>query len=93
MEAAAQDPPPYGDTVTGATYWDVRYAAAGDDSFDWYMDYAKLREILNLRLPGHLMEPEILDVGCGTSELAACLWKDMPPRWGVFFCRVRGSAK
>lgn len=70
------DPPPYGDTQCGPAYWDARHAAAGDDPFDWYMDYSRLSEVLNARLPPQEDEPEILDVGCGTSELAACLYAD-----------------
>lgn len=70
------DPPPYGDTHCGPAYWDARHAAAGDEPYDWYMDYTRLAPVLRLRLPPADSDPEVLDVGCGTSELASCLWAD-----------------
>eukprot|EP00927_Polykrikos_kofoidii_P037874 TRINITY_DN32086_c0_g1_i1.p1 TRINITY_DN32086_c0_g1~~TRINITY_DN32086_c0_g1_i1.p1 ORF type:complete len:327 (-),score=33.58 TRINITY_DN32086_c0_g1_i1:21-1001(-) len=70
------DPPPYGDTQCGPAYWDARHAASGDEPYDWYMDCPRLLQVLRMRLPASETEPEILDVGCGTSELASCLWAE-----------------
>jgi len=40
------------------------------------MDYARLSEVFHLRLPSPDQNPELLDLGCGTSEMAACLYAD-----------------
>lgn len=43
--------------------------------FDWYLGYARLVPLLRRRLPP-AGSVKILDVGCGTSEVAACLHAD-----------------
>jgi len=69
-------PSPYGSTRCALTYWDARYAQAGDEPFDWYMGYAALRELMFQVLPEAHTDPELLYVGCGTSELPAKLYED-----------------
>jgi len=70
------DPPPYGDLRYSTAYWDARHAAVGDMPFDWYMGYDRLAGILRQRLPPVSSGAEILDLGFGTSEVAACLHAD-----------------
>merc|ERR1712087_650516 len=71
-----KDPPPYGDSQCGPVYWDARHNAGGDEPFDWYFDYDRLRPLLHEVLPNVQKEPEVLDLGCGTSEVPARLWRD-----------------
>lgn len=69
-------PSPYGSTHCAVTYWDARYAQAGDEPFDWYLGYAALRELMFQVLPDSHAAPELLYVGCGTSELPSKLYED-----------------
>lgn len=52
-------------------YWDERYKA-NDTTFDWYVSFEPLREILT-----PLMRPEsrILMIGCGNSRLSAQMYE------------------
>eukprot|EP00440_Ansanella_granifera_P062970 gb/GFBE01068283.1/.p1 GENE.gb/GFBE01068283.1/~~gb/GFBE01068283.1/.p1 ORF type:complete len:317 (+),score=56.45 gb/GFBE01068283.1/:1-951(+) len=68
--------PPYGHARYGMAYWDAWHAAAGSDVIDWYMGYARLRDIFKAEFPTPSSEPEILDVGSGMSEVPACLFND-----------------
>lgn len=76
FELGPDDPPPYGDLRYSTAYWDARHAAVGDMPFDWYMGYDRLAGILRQRLPPVSSGAEILDLGFGTSEVAACLHAD-----------------
>eukprot|EP00930_Biecheleria_cincta_P064102 TRINITY_DN49649_c0_g1_i1.p1 TRINITY_DN49649_c0_g1~~TRINITY_DN49649_c0_g1_i1.p1 ORF type:complete len:409 (+),score=68.74 TRINITY_DN49649_c0_g1_i1:31-1227(+) len=68
--------PSYGHRVCGAAYWDAWHAAAGPEAFDWYVEYSRLREVFRNELPSPAEETEILDVGCGSSEVPSCLFND-----------------
>jgi len=70
------DAPPYGHPRYGAAYWDAWHATAGSEAFDWYVDYWRLRELFREQLPNPSDEPEILDVGCGNSEIPSRLFDD-----------------
>jgi len=68
--------PPYGDLELAALYWDARHARSGAAFFDWYLDYSRLRPIIQQEFPSCETHPEILDVGFGTSEVPTCLFND-----------------
>lgn len=53
-----------------AEYWDERYKA-NDTTFDWFVAYEPLRDIIN---PLAKSEGKILVVGCGNSRLSAQLY-------------------
>lgn len=54
-----------------ADYWDERYRA-NDTTFDWYVSYEPLKDIM-----GPLLKPEskILMLGCGNSRFSAQLYE------------------
>lgn len=70
----AGDAPPYADGDVGAAYWEARYSCTAQDSFDWYMDPETVGPVLKQRLPSTKGHAELLETGCGTSELAAWLY-------------------
>ena len=57
---------------------DVRrpQASTGAAFFDWYLDYKRLRQLFHQELPAPDADPEILDVGFGTSEVPSRLFED-----------------
>lgn len=73
------DAPLFADGDVGAAYWEARYSCSAHDSFDWYMDPETVGPVLKKRLPSGKRSAELLEAGCGTSELAAWLhgqgWK------------------
>jgi SAM-dependent methyltransferase len=66
-------PPPYGT----ASYWDVRYAADPEASFDWYCTADELIPVLETILPAkddfRRDDFEVFVPGCGNSTLPARL--------------------
>mmetsp|Transcript_93263 Transcript_93263/g.237264 ORF Transcript_93263/g.237264 Transcript_93263/m.237264 type:complete len:281 (-) Transcript_93263:64-906(-) len=59
----------------GVAYWDNRFSedAADGETFDWLFDYASLRGFLREYIPQHA---DVLQVGCGNSDLAVEWCKD-----------------
>eukprot|EP00931_Biecheleriopsis_adriatica_P124323 TRINITY_DN99455_c0_g1_i1.p1 TRINITY_DN99455_c0_g1~~TRINITY_DN99455_c0_g1_i1.p1 ORF type:complete len:286 (+),score=62.49 TRINITY_DN99455_c0_g1_i1:15-872(+) len=77
INGRSAEAPPYGHPRYGAAYWDAWYATAGAEmSFDWYVDYSRIRKIFKSELPSPQAEPEILDLGCGASEIPSRLFAD-----------------
>ncbi|CAL1157329.1 unnamed protein product [Cladocopium goreaui] len=68
--------PPYGDEDLSVLYWDARHARSGAAFFDWYLDYSRLRSVFHQEFPAAETQPEILDVGFGTSEIPMRLFSD-----------------
>lgn len=68
--------PPYGDEDLSVLYWDARHARSGAAFFDWYLDYSRLRSVFHQEFPAAETQPEILDVGFGTSEIPTRLFSD-----------------
>lgn len=56
------------------SYWDERYAAAGDGLYDWYQEWATLRPTLAKYLPSDKISCDIMIAGCGNSRLGADLY-------------------
>ncbi|KAM3142179.1 hypothetical protein pb186bvf_005602 [Paramecium bursaria] len=55
------------------SYWDLRYSLQDDELFDWLEDYNSLKPILM-----QILKPEhqIMNLGCGNSELSEKLYED-----------------
>ena len=58
-----------------ASYWDDRYAAAGNVPFDFYCTYKELKAVLSPFL-SQSPDFELLVPGCGSSSLSADLFRD-----------------
>lgn len=68
--------PNYGDF----NYWEHRYLLQQDTTFDWLVDFDSLKNIFeevltNKEVP--LINPNILMLGCGNSQLTERLYKEM----------------
>lgn len=62
-----------------ANFWDDRYtkqdhkadpATVGNEDYEWFRTYAKLRPFLERHLPSSSTNPRIVQLGCGTSVSA-----------------------
>jgi len=56
-----------------ARYWLARYQETSNETFDWYLRYEELKEILR---PLLFPDMQILVLGCGTSTLSEDLYAD-----------------
>eukprot|EP00359_Climacostomum_virens_P003416 CAMPEP_0204907420 /NCGR_PEP_ID=MMETSP1397-20131031/6573_1 /ASSEMBLY_ACC=CAM_ASM_000891 /TAXON_ID=49980 /ORGANISM="Climacostomum Climacostomum virens, Strain Stock W-24" /LENGTH=206 /DNA_ID=CAMNT_0052076567 /DNA_START=1 /DNA_END=621 /DNA_ORIENTATION=- len=59
---------------SSVAYWNSRYEAEGDVSYDWLLSYAQLRSVIVPRLPNK--QAEILILGCGNSSLSEELYNE-----------------
>lgn len=66
--------PDYGDI----NYWNLRYSQASGETFDWLEDYTSLQPYLRSLLHT-MLEPRILNLGCGNSLLPERLYDDGYP--------------
>ncbi len=76
MSSAAQK------ELASSAYWDKRYAEEkssgvekGEDEYEWFRAFAKLKPFLERHIPPVQNDPKILHLGCGKSvceSSAAC---------------------
>lgn len=59
---------------SSSDYWDSRYEAEGDITYDWLLTYSQLRSVIVPRFPNK--QAEILNLGCGNSTLSEELYKE-----------------
>jgi ubiquinone/menaquinone biosynthesis C-methylase UbiE len=54
-------------------YWESRYAKETRPSYEWFMDYTRIKPLI---MPYLNESSEIMDLGCGNSELAINMYND-----------------
>ncbi|THU50825.1 hypothetical protein C4D60_Mb06t24420 [Musa balbisiana] len=69
MSSSQRNAYSYGD----ALYWDARYLADGNASFDWYQRYSALRPFVRKYVP---VSARVLMVGCGNAVMSEDMVKD-----------------